>query len=99
MRGMELLDWFFKRVSTDARISIGHLGLYCALFQLWHDQGMKDEVHIYAREVMEKAKISSTATYRKLISDLHDFGYLIYLPSFYKRVKSRIILADVILMN
>jgi hypothetical protein len=99
MKELEALDWFFTKVSSDARISIGHLGLYCALFQLWHDQGAEDEIQIYAREVMEKAKISSTATYRKLISELHDFGYLVYLPSFYKRVKSRIILANAILIK
>jgi hypothetical protein len=92
MKGLELLDWFFSKVALDARISIGHLGLYCALFQLWHEQGMKGEVQVYAREVMEKAKISSTATYSKLINDLHDFGYLVYRPSFYKKVRSRIIL-------
>ena len=92
MKRLEVLACFFQRVSADARITTSHLGLYSTLFQLLCDQDMDGCITIYAREVMDKAKISSTATYRKLIHDLHDFGYLKYEPSFYKGKRSRIIL-------
>lgn len=89
-----LLDDFMGRAYADCRISKGHLALYLAIFQLWKQTGFKSPLYIYSREVMPVAKISSTATYHRLIRELNDYRYIIYSPSFYKHKPSTVMLTS-----
>jgi len=92
MEEQTILSAFFCKASKDNRISIGHLGLYATLFVLWKEQGYPNPFCIYSHEVKPKAKISSSATYHKLIKQLDEYGYIRYEPSFYKGTKSRFFL-------
>jgi len=84
MNGTEKICGFVEQTNGDCRINRGHMALYLALFHLWSRQDFKGPLRFYAAEVMPAAKISSTATYHRLIRELHDFGYIRYCPSFYK---------------
>ena len=83
---------FFSKAAGDARIGITHIGLYATLFQMLADQDFEQPIKAYGASVMQKAKISSSATYHKLVRDLADYGYILYKPSFYKGTASRIYL-------
>jgi len=83
---------FFSKAAGDARISIAHIGLYATLFQMLADQRYEQPIMAFGGSVMQKAKISSSATYHKLVRDLAEYGYIIYKPSFYKGKASRIYL-------
>jgi hypothetical protein len=85
-----LLDSFFHKASTDARISIAHIGLYVALLQSWKEDELMDPKLISAPMIMPKAKISSTATYHRLIRELHEYGFINYEPSYFKGFGSRV---------
>ncbi|SEN57314.1 hypothetical protein SAMN05192574_103562 [Mucilaginibacter gossypiicola] len=87
-----LLSVFFKKASTDARISIAHIGLYTSLIQMQLEQGLETPLLAYGKDIMHFARISSSATYHKLIKDLDEHGYVHYEPSYYKGIKSRIFL-------
>lgn len=75
------LTAFVIRSINDPMIKPTHISLYLALFQFWHHNGLKNPVNIDRKEVMEVSKIASKATYHKCIAELHNKGYIKYLPS------------------
>ncbi len=76
------LSGFYDRVLQDGRISPTHISLYMALFQFWNSQHFKKSIAIHRAEIMEVSKIRSVATYHKCMRELHQFGYIIYEPSY-----------------
>jgi len=53
-----------------------------AVFQFWNAERFRNPVPISRQELMRISKISAKATYHKCIKDLHNFGYIQYLPSY-----------------
>lgn len=92
MNGLDVLNWFYVKVAQDARISVAHIGLYSVLFQLWNEQGNKEHIEVFGHELRERAKISSTATYIRLLHNLCEYGYIRYLPSYYYKKRSKVVL-------
>ena len=76
------LSGFFQRVAADDRLNPTHVSLYMAIFQFWNAERFQNPVSISRQELMRISKISAKATYHKCIKDLHNFGYIQYLPSF-----------------
>jgi hypothetical protein len=85
-----LLGRFFYKASKDARISIAHIGLFATLLECWKEEDLNNPVLISAPMIMPKAKISSTATYHRLIRQLHEYGYICYDAGYYKGLGSRV---------
>jgi len=83
---------FFKAIERDARICVTHIGVYAALVQYWQTNGFPCPMRAYAHEIMPLAKISASTTYHRCIRDLHDFGYILYKPSYKRNERSRIYL-------
>lgn len=83
---------FFSAIEKDQRLGISHIGLYATLIWLWEKQGFKGPVNTFGKEVMQLARIASTATYQKLLRQLEQYGYIRYLPSYYKGKASKIFL-------
>lgn len=90
MKRDSALEAFFEGIEKDQRPGISHLGLYMALMYLWQKQQFKGPVIAFGKEVMQLARIGSTATYQKLLHQLEDYGYIRYEPSFYKGRGSKI---------
>ena len=88
MDSLAILNNFLEKASKDARISIAHIGLYSVLFNCWQQQGCEGPVRAYAAQIMRLSKVSSSATFHRLIRQLNEYGYMSYQPSFYKNVKS-----------
>lgn len=76
------LTAFFERVSTDERLNPTHVSLYISLFQYWNINRFNNPISITRDEVMRISKICAKATYHKCIKDLHNYGYVVYKPSF-----------------
>jgi hypothetical protein len=87
------LDWFFKKVSVDARVTVTHISVYAAILQSLRKVGT-GRVSMFGFELMQVAKISSGKTYYKAIRELNEFGYICYEPSFKKNQPSKIWLPD-----
>jgi hypothetical protein len=88
MEKQEYLLAFFDRAMKDLRINKTHLAVYMALYYLWSQQRFEGNVIGYSSQLMELAKISTRATYYTVIRQLHDYGYIKYQPSFYKKYGS-----------
>jgi len=95
MKAALILSDFLFKAAKDPRIGISHIGLFAAVVVLWHRQGAKGPVIIFARQMMAFCRISSTATYHKLMHQLSAYGYLKFEVSFKNNCGSRIDLPDV----
>ncbi|MBN8856262.1 MAG: hypothetical protein BGO55_08865 [Sphingobacteriales bacterium 50-39] len=72
---------FFAASQNDFRINAIHIALYLALFQLWYKNNGRDPVSFSKQELMKAAKINGRATYHRCIRELHEYGYISYVPS------------------
>jgi len=94
MEQKKTLPNFFKAISCDPRIGLSHICLYVTLLQYFQLQDEIDPVLIKSNEVMRTSKIAGLATYHRCIRELHDFGYIRYIPSYNHRQKSRVFLIE-----
>lgn len=88
-KNKDILKAFFAIADNDVRLSATHLGVYFVLYKLWLVQGCKDYIKITRNRVMKQAKIS-IATYHKCISELEQWGYISYKPSYNPATGSKI---------
>lgn len=79
---MEILYDFLCKVSEDARISAAHISLYVALWKLWMEKGFEHPLSFFRSDVIAVGKISGTNTYYRIIRQLHEYGYIKYVPSY-----------------
>ncbi|WP_319481280.1 hypothetical protein [uncultured Draconibacterium sp.] len=73
----------FERFAEDERINPFHISLYLALFQLWNRNRFRNPFPIQREEIMFLSHIGSVNTYTRTIKQLHQWGYIIYIPSFH----------------
>jgi len=83
---------FFDAIQNDARICATHIGLFATIVQVWQSKGFPEPLRAYAHEIMPLAKISANTTYHRCIRDLHNFGYILYEPSYKRNERSSIYL-------
>jgi hypothetical protein len=89
------LTIFYNAINDDPRIGITHICVYMALFQFFNLNGFQNPVNITRQKIMEVSKISGVATFHKCIKELHDYGYIEYVPSYNPMVGSRVFLLKV----
>jgi hypothetical protein len=92
MKHVHLLQEFFAAIRDDPRIGTSHISLYAALFQLWSRQNFRYPMRVFSKELMPLCKIYGTATFHKSIRELHEYGYIRYVPSFDPLVGSSVFL-------
>jgi len=80
-------------IRKDPRICLAHIGVFSVLLHVREEYGGKEPFPIKREELMKSAKISSTATYFKIIRQLHEYGYIYYLPTFNRMGQSRVSLS------
>jgi hypothetical protein len=90
MNNVDELNDFLLRVTSDAKITTTHIGICTALAVAWIENGLQSPIRISRRRLMVTAKIKSTTTYHKIISDLTSLKYVKYEPSFHPGEASKI---------
>ena len=84
------LENFMTGINQDPRISLSHIGLFSVLLHLREENQGLEPFPIKREELMRSAKISSTATYFKIIGQLHEYGYIQYFPTFNRMSQSKV---------
>ena len=79
---MELLLTFLAVGESDPKLTTAHISLYVHLWKFRKEYGDAVQLVLFSHEVMRRCKISSYSTYHKTIRELHEFGYIRYVPSF-----------------
>lgn len=77
-----LLLNFYVKACADNRIGVTHISLYMALVHEMVCSGSIDLLLVRPERIMCLAKISSKVTYHRCMRALHDYGYILYDPSF-----------------
>ncbi len=80
----------FERFAEDERITPFHISLYFALFQFWNRNRFRNPFPILREEIMALAHIGSVNTYTRCMKQLHQWGYIEYLPSFSPNTGSKV---------
>jgi hypothetical protein len=83
-----ILANFFQAIADDPKVSAIHISLYAALFYQFSMNHFTNPMEIERVQIMERAKISSLATYFKYIHELHEYGYIKYIPAGHRYMKS-----------
>jgi len=75
------LEAVTMQMAEDTRLNTSHVSMYLALFLIWNHNRFQNPLSINRSEVMKISKIGTRATYHKCITELHQWGYLKYIPS------------------
>ena len=86
---------FYVAAVEDNRIGATHISMYMALLYLHNQNGLANPVSITRGTVMELAKISGLATYHKCMRELHQYGYINYIPSYNPAISSQVCLLKI----
>lgn len=86
------LTEFYSSILGDNRINARHISLYMALFECWNKNNFQNPVGITRHIIMPFAKISGIATYHKCMKELHEYGYIKYIPSYNPAMCSEVFL-------
>ena len=81
MNYIKHLNGVFEQFSKDSRLNPTHITLYMALFQFWNIHRFPAVFYINREEIMQMAKVGSKSTYHRCLKNLHDWKYILYLPS------------------
>lgn len=90
MESLKLLSAFFELIEKDFRIGSTHIAIFAALVQFWIQKGKVNPIQAYSIEIQNIAKIMSPKTYHKCMRELHEYGYLFYVPTKNKNRRSSI---------
>ncbi len=82
MKTNESLSQFLKGIREDGRIGPTHISLFVAILQFAEERQMHNPICVFSKELMELAKISGAGTFYKNIWQLHEYGYIRYIPSY-----------------
>lgn len=77
-----IVSELFIKMTEDKRVTVWHISLYVTILSLWQQCGFTKEVKISRKKLMTKAHFGSITTYHKCVKQLHDFGYIIYQPTY-----------------
>jgi len=78
---VQLLTAFMQKARDDPRIGLAHISLYSALLCHLHAKNGEDPLYIFSHELMPLCKLAGLATYHRSIRQLHEYGYIKYVPS------------------
>lgn len=80
----------YLKMSEDTQLSAIHISLYFSLFMIWNECGFDTELSINRNDIMRLSKIGSANTYTTSLKQLHEYGYIIYKPSFNPLIGSKV---------
>lgn len=84
----DILSQFLMSVAENPRILASHISLFSAI--LCFKKSDDNVFNVSRNKLMTLSKVRSTATYHKCLSELIDFGYLKYIPSYNPQIGSEI---------
>lgn len=94
MVAVETILEFIKNARVDTRLKPVHVSVYLALYQYWVLNSCSNPIEVSRRNIMQIARIKGIATYHKVISELTQYGYIDYFPSYDPRTKTAIYLKE-----
>ena len=79
-----------KRIQQDKRALTSHISVFVAILQLFIEVKGNHHLQVSRQKLMKMAHIKGIATYHKCISDLVDWGFISYEPSYHPSGETKI---------
>jgi hypothetical protein len=77
-----LLIAFVGAAHGDPRISSYHISVYASLLFFWQKKNYQSPLSFFSSDIMPYCKISGSATFHRILKELHAYGYVHYTPSY-----------------
>lgn len=90
---VERMQSFLIIAAHDDRLLTTHICVYFSLCAI-EAQSPYTAFAISRRKIMRSCKIRGLATYHKCMRDLHQYGYITYVPSYHPLRGSQVILNE-----
>lgn len=92
MNGYNLIrDWYNFKFDNPSKVKAIHSDFYCYLIDRWNRLGQKKEFGLPTDVTMEALGIGSYNTYKKVLNDLIDFGFISIVKKSINQHQSKII--------
>ena len=92
MNGYNLLrNWYSFKFANPSKVKASHSDFYCYLIDLWNRLGQKYEFGLPTSVTMETLGIGSYNTYKKVLNDLIDFGFIKIISESKNQHQSKVI--------
>lgn len=92
MNGYNLIrDWYNYKFSNPSKVKAIHSDFYCYLIDRWNRLGQKKEFGLPTDVTMEALGIGSYNTYKKVLNDLVDFGFVNIVKKSINQHQSKIV--------
>jgi hypothetical protein len=85
-------EGFIFPVVHDGRLGPQHVSMYVAIVWCWVAQGRPEWVTVSGKELGPLAKIFGSSPVYRCLRELHDYGYVVYRPSYNPVEKSKVFL-------
>ena len=82
MELQEQFTGFYEAIGVDPRITPVHISIYMAILLAYLLHASENPIQVDRDLLMQHAKISARSTYYKSLQELHEFGYIKYIPSY-----------------
>jgi hypothetical protein len=79
---------FINGISGEPRVTARHIALYLAIFREVDPEFPEKAITLLKDELMKFSKISGRATYFSCIRDLHELGFICYVPAGHRWMES-----------
>jgi predicted LPLAT superfamily acyltransferase len=87
---LNIFRQFLFALTNDHRITVWHTAISLGIIQLAGSNKPQNPILISRKKLMALTHIGSIATYHKCLKELHEYGYIDYLPSYHPGIKSRV---------
>ena len=94
MNPTAVLSGFYSLILQNGTVGCSHVSLYMAFYQLWSQGNWTSPILVKRGEVMQLAKMGSSATYHRCLKQLIAIGCLLYEPSANPAQKSKVYLVQ-----
>ena len=94
MKRVQLLWDFLQAMQDDPRITSKHIALYLSLVQQADNDQVEKPIVLKKASLMRCSKISGRPTYLKCLKDLHESGYIRYVPTPHRYADSKVYLSN-----
>lgn len=81
MKPAQRVARFLRKAGMDSRLHPSHISLFMVIVY-FSTEGPEGVFRVSRKKLMAYSRISSIVTYHKCMKELHDYGYVLYKPSF-----------------
>ena len=71
---------FYEVVAVDNRLKHYHISLYITILHFWNKNRYGEDIILHRETTLNYSKIGSSHTYYNSLRNLHDWGYIEYIP-------------------